>query len=165
MSQLKRGVCQSLMISIFGLMMVVSLGAAAPQADKANWDNLKQLVSGQEIMVVLKDAKSFQGKFQSVSDEALVIRLATGEQTFNRQSVLRVSSKGQGHRGRNALIGLAVGAGAGLAVGAAYSASIRKEWPHNRWTTVLIAPGAVVGTVVGALLPTSGGWRDVYRAR
>jgi hypothetical protein len=165
MSQLKRGVCQGLMVSIFGLMVAVPLGAAAPQADQANWDNLKQLVSGQEIQIVLKDSKSFQGRFQSVSDEALVIRLSTGEQTFNQQSVLRVSSKGQGHRGRNTLIGLAVGAGAGLAVGAAYGASIRKEWPHNRWYLVLIAPGAVVGTVVGALLPTSGGWRDVYRAR
>ncbi len=165
MSQLKRGLCQGLMVSILGLMVAVPLGAGAPQADKANWDNLKQLVRGEEIRVVLNQAKSFLGSFQSASEDALVIRLTTGEQTINRPSVLRISSRGHGHRGRNALIGLAVGAGAGLAVGAAYSASIRKEWPHNRWTTVLIAPGAVVGTVVGALLPTSGGWRDVYRAR
>jgi hypothetical protein len=109
MSQLKHTLCLGLLVSIFGLLVGVPLWAAEPQRDNSNWDNLKQLASGQEIKVVLNDAKSFQGKFQSVSDEALVIRLATGEQTFNRQSVLRVSSNGQSHRLRNAALGAVIG--------------------------------------------------------
>ena len=72
-------------------------------------------MSGQEIQVVLNDAKSYRGKFQSVSDEGLVVSLATDEQTFTKQSVLRVSSKGQGRRGRNIGIGALIGVGGGAA--------------------------------------------------
>jgi hypothetical protein len=161
MSQLKHTLCLGLLVSIFGLLVGVPLWAAEPQRDNSNWDNLKQLASGQEIKIVLNDAKSFQGKFQSVSDEALVIRLATGEQTFNRQSVLRVSSNGQSHRLRNAALGAVIGVVGGAAIGAAGG--------HGEFAPLLPALGGAIiglpiGTGVGAALPT-GGWHDVYRAR
>src|SRR5713226_4051697 len=81
----------------------VPLHAAHPQAEKANWDNLKNLAPGELIQVVLNDAKSLRGGFQTVSDETIVVRVATGDPTFARQTILRVSSKRSGHRGRNAL--------------------------------------------------------------
>ena len=55
-------------------------GAKSPQA---NWDNLKGLAPGDDIRIVLNDKKSYKAKFQSVSDEAIVVRLATGEQDFH----------------------------------------------------------------------------------
>ncbi len=112
---MKRIVFLSLTTLLMGLMAMVALGAA-PQPDNANWDNLKQLAPGTEIKIVLKNVKSYQGKFQSVSDEAIVVQLGKGGQTFTRQNVLRVSIKGEPHRGRRALIGAAVGAGIGLGV-------------------------------------------------
>ena len=95
------------------LLMVPGFGLA--QSSQNNWDNLKQLAPGQQIRVVLNDAKSYEAKFQSVTDDAIVVRLATGDQTFPRQSVLRVSSKHRSHRGRNALIGVGVGVATALA--------------------------------------------------
>jgi RNase P/RNase MRP subunit p29 len=139
------------------------------QSAQDSWDNVKQLKPGQQIRVVLNDAKSYTGQMGSVSDEGLVIRTGGGEQTLERQNILRVSSQGKSHRGRNALIGLAVGAGAGVVIGVAspelgqgkcaQGSCINAEAP-----TLTGFVGAAAGTALGAVLPT-GGWHDVYRTR
>jgi hypothetical protein len=152
-------------LSFFFLVPVFALAQQA----RDSWDNLKGLATGQQIRVVLNDAKSYSGQLHSVSDQGLVIRTGGGEQTFERQNILRVSSQGKRHRGRNALIGLAVGAGTGVIVGVAspelgqgkcaQGSCINAEAPALAGFV-----GAVVGTGLGAVLPT-GGWHDVYRAR
>lgn len=165
---MKRILCLSLTTLLMEVLAAVALGAA-PQAANANWDSLKQLKPGAEIKVVLNGVKSYQGKFQSVSDGAIVVRLREGEQTFARQNVLRVSVKGESHRRRNALIGAAVGAGAGLGVGAAADAGNKCSGfglpcLSSAGKVVFTPLGAIIGAVVGAALPPRG-WRDLYRAR
>src|ERR1019366_6564529 len=84
----------------------------------SSWDNRKSLTPGQEIRVVLNNVKSYQGEFESFSDGGITLRQAAGEQTLARKDILRVSQKkGQNHRARNAVIGAAVGTGAGLWIG------------------------------------------------
>jgi hypothetical protein len=155
MSQLKRTLCFGIVVSILGLMMGIQLGAARPRPEKANWDNVKQLLPGDEVKVVLKDAKPRRGLLQTVTDGDLVLRLATGDQTFARQNILRVSSKGQSHRGRNAAEGAAIGA---LGVGAAIS--IAAANPLGMLAGAFLGGGP--GALIGAVLPT-GGWHDIYR--
>ena len=133
--------------------------------NQANWDKLKQLSAGEEIQVVQNDAKSSRGRFRSVSDDAIVLGLAADEQTISRQSVLRVSSKGKGHRLRNALIGFGIGAGAGAGFGAGADASCTGNcWFPNLGVEFFTPVGAIVGGIVGAVVPT-GGWHAIYRAR
>ena len=43
-----------------------------------------------------------------------------------------------------------------LAIGPAYSASLKKEYPHDCYVVALVAPGGLVGIVVGALVLTEG---------
>jgi hypothetical protein len=117
MRRVKSIVCLGLLFLSFGIATSPALGGDAK--NQANWDNLKQLSAGQEIQVVQNDAKSNRSNFRSVNDEAIVVSTATGEQTISRQSILRVSSKGKGHRVRNALIGAGIGAGGGAGIGAA----------------------------------------------
>jgi len=149
-------------LSTFGARTVVPLRAADRQAANASWDNLKTLRPGQEIRVVLKDAKSYQGELQSLSNDGVTLRQAAGEQMLARQDILRVSSKAQKHRGRNALIGAAIGAGAGLGIGAAadHSQNCSKAsfGPcfNNLGKEVLTPLGALAGAVVGAVMPASG---------
>ena len=156
-------------------LLVLSLGMATSPAfgddskNQAAWDKLKQLSAGQEVQVVQNDAKSTTGNFRSVTDEAMVVGTATGDQTLSRQSVLRVSSKGPGHRVRNTLIGAGIGAGAGAGITAATPGCRQGVscWSIPSKGEVIGAftgVGAIVGAIVGAVLPT-GGWHEVYRAR
>ena len=152
-----------LLVSFIALTASNALVAADRQSSKANWDNLKQLAPGQQIKVVLNDAKSYQGKFASTSDDSFVLRLATGEQSFSRQSVLRVSSKGQSHRWRNAGIGAAVGGGS-LAGIAAAKYDGWEDFSRGQVAVAGLIGGGAIGAAIGAVRPT-GRWYDVYRAR
>jgi hypothetical protein len=138
---------------------------AAQQARPiANWANLNQLVKGAEIQVTLVTGTAQRGYLQSVTPESLAINATTSQAALSRQDIRRVSLKRSGHRGRNALIGLALGTGAGLAAGAFVDAQGGPDnWLPNAGKVVFSPLGALVGTVVGVALPT-GGWRDVYRA-
>ncbi len=163
MRQLRSVLCLGLLVLLSGLTTSLALGGADPDTGHANWGGVRQLSAGQEIQVVQNDAKSFKGKLQSVSDETLVIRLTAGEQTFTRQSVLRVSSKGVSHRLRNAALGAAVGGGGGAGIGAA-AANRNDIFGRGAYAAVGAVIGVVSGASVGALLPT-GRWHEVYRAR
>ena len=150
------------------VVMFSSIGVSTAYAEQgkstqANWDNLKGLMSGDDIRVVINDKKSFKARFQSVSEEAIVVRLATGDQAYERQNVFRVSTKGASHRGRNALIGAGVGAGLGAAgFGICdYREVIPCGGRGAAIGAVFVAP---FGAIAGALVPT-GRWHDVYRAR
>ncbi len=150
------------------LVLLLIPGFGRAQSSQNNWDNLKRLAPGDDIRIVLNDKKSYKAGFQSVTDEAVVVRLATGDQAFDRQSVLRVSTQGKSHRGRNATIGLAVGMGAGIIVGVASPELGQGKCAQGSCVDAASpvlpgAAGAVVGAVTGALIPT-GHWHDVYRA-
>ncbi len=155
MTRLQRTLCFGIAVSILGLTTGVRLGTARPRPEKANWDNVKQLLPGEEVKVVLKDAKPHRGLLQTVTDEDLVIRLAAGDQKFARQDVLRVSSKSPSHRGRNAATGAAVGT---VVVGVGLTIAAASGWGMLAGAILGGGPGAIVG----AVLPT-GGWHDVYR--
>jgi hypothetical protein len=156
---------EAILVLVF-LLLVPTFAMA--QFAKDSWDCLKQLASGQQIRIVLNDAKSYSGRFQSVSNDGLIVCTGGGEQTFERQNVLRVSTRGNRHRGRNALIGLAVGASAGVIVGVASPELGQGKCAQGSCINATSAAlagfvGAAVGTGLGAVLPT-GGWHDVYRA-
>jgi hypothetical protein len=165
MNKTARVLFLALALSAIGAATRLPLAAADPQAANPGWDNLKTLTQGQEIRVVLKDAKSYQGEFQASSDDGITLRQSGGDQTVTRHDILRVSTKGKKHRGRNALIGAAVGAGVGLGLGAAVDHSSQNTIiPLHRWGIAVGTPlGGLLGAGGGALLPT-GGWHEVYRA-
>jgi len=153
-------------ICLLALLAAVLAATTAAQQAKpiANWVNLNQLVAGSEIRVTLANGKTLRGFMQRVTPESLAINATTSQETLPRQDIRRVAVKRPGHRGRNTLIGLAIGTGAGLAFGAGADAKSRSGRMFPDLGKEVFTPlGAIVGTVVGVALPT-GGWRDVYRA-
>jgi len=69
-----------------------STGTASGHDSKgrsSSWDNLKSLTPGQEIRVVVKNAKCYQGEFESLSDGGITLRQAAGEQTLARKDILK----------------------------------------------------------------------------
>ncbi len=141
----------------------------------SSWDNLKSLTRGQEIRVVMNNAKSYQGNFESFSDDGITLQQESGEQTLARKDVLRVSWKGKGHWAKNALIGAAAGAGLGLVAGLVADHIIWSHYtctnaelcrnngpPNPHWALIGTPVVAGPGAVIGAAIPTAG-WHDIYR--
>lgn len=69
-----------------------------------------------------------------------------------------------GHRGRNALIGLAAGAGVGLGIGLSTRAKTGQLHflSNGSVTAIGWAVGAISGTILGVVIRTAG-WREIYR--
>ncbi len=145
------------------------LWAAQPQAaaDETGWSNLQQLRVGQRIEVVQMNLKSLQGTFLRFSEGVISLRVKKQEVAVQREDVFRVSLREKSKRLRNALIGLAIGAGAGVA---AAEISVRTDQPIARFRgeyrsiayTVLVPVGLGVGAGIGAAFP---GYQTIYRAK
>jgi len=141
--------------SVF-LMLLLPLLVSAQDA-RESWDNLNQLRPGQNIQVVDMDLKSLKGRFVSVTEEAISLRTDNGETMVERDNVMRVSARG-GKRGRNALIGLGIGAAGGVAAGLGL---MERETGYAGAVAGTIVFVAAVGAGVGAAFPGS---RTIYRA-
>ncbi len=152
----------------FAAILLFSAGilAAQPSSPLQDWGNVKRLGPGEKIRVSMSDRKSYQGDLRRASEDSIVLATASGEQSLPRAGVVRLATKHPGHRARNTLIGLGIGAGAGLAIGAATDHGCNGNcfFGNNVGKEILTPFGAIVGTVVGVLWPT-GGWKDVYRAK
>ena len=162
-------------LMVLALLAACFSAAPATAQDSGSWDNLRSLRPGQETCVVMNDVKSYQGEFESLSDEGITLRQAAGEQTLARKDILRVSQKeGRDHQTRDVLIGLAVGAGAGLVIGLspyfvqrnctegpAFSCG---NPPNPHLVEGLTPVGSMAGAAVGAAISTRG-WHTVYRTR
>jgi hypothetical protein len=155
---------KSSLLPVLASIVLVAAASAQQTRRVANWLNLNQLAPGSEIRVTLTTGRILRGFLQRVTAELLEINATASQETVLRQDIRRVALKRAGHRGRNTLIGLAIGTGAGLAIGAVVDSRARPNgWFPNFGKAVFTPLGAIVGTVIGVALPT-GGWRDVYRA-
>lgn len=107
-----------------------------------------------------------KSRFESVTDDAIVIHTNGAEQTFSRSSVQKAFSQRPGHRGRHALIGAAIGAGAGLGTGAAIDHDCSRQsivCTGNKGKAILTPVFGLIGAGIGAALP-AGGWQEIYRS-
>jgi hypothetical protein len=107
--------------------------------------------------------KSHRGQFSRFTPDGIVFRDRSDERTVARAEVASVKRRGQPRRGRNALIGLAIGAAGGLAIGAIRGATYHEEGETPVFIMVWTPIGAGIGAASGAAVPT-GGDVTVYRA-
>lgn len=131
----------------------------------ADWNNLASSAGAAEVRVQLSGSPAVRGKVQSVTADSLTMDSASGQETFRRQQILRVSVKGKSRRRRNALIGLAIGAGLGGALGGAAASGCSGTICGGYGGAAIgsgIGAGAAVGAAIGTALP-AGGWHEIYR--
>ena len=146
------------------LMILLIAPARTPaQSSEDSWDNLGQLRPGQRIEVVDMKLNSRHGAFTGYSEEAISLRTGQNEVAIPRADVLSVKNRKSSHRGRNALLGLVIGAAGGLAVGAVVGATFHEEGETGVFVLVFTPIGAGVGAGVGAAMPA--GKVTVYRAK
>lgn len=132
----------------------------ASSAQSTDWAIVQQLAPSQKVKIVTTDGKSRMGTARSITDEGIQIGK---EQPIPRGDVQQILLWSPGHHGRNALVGLAIGAG----IGVGFGASCGKDSFVSR--TGCIAVGAPlfggVGAGIGALIPSRGQWREIYRSK
>jgi hypothetical protein len=144
-------------VSSISLLFTLSLGA-----QPADWSNLESIAHGAEIRVDISRQRPVQGSLQAVTADAVTLNSPSGQQTLGRSEVLQVSLKKTSHRKRNALIGLAGGVGVGAGIGLAARCTGFCPVSTGEITAVTTVAGALVGTVVGVVIPT-GGWQKIYQ--
>jgi hypothetical protein len=147
-------------IVLFGFLAVSSFSIA----QDVGWETVRQIPQGERVKIVLNSGKSHKGVLRSVSDNAIALG---NTESYPKQDIRRVLVKKSGHRGRNALIGLGIGAGAGLASGAAIDNDCSKTsiiCTGNAGKAILTPVFGVLGLGIGAIVPT-GGWKETYRSK
>ena len=149
------------------LLMVAAIFSVSLQAQgpgKQSWENLNRLQVGQKIQLVQMNMKSMKGKFLSVSEDAISLRVKKNDGTVPREDVMRVTLKEKSKRGRNALFGAAIGAGigAGLAVVPAKRCANIGGILCSGIVAGLVAIPIGIGAGVGAAIPS---YPTMYRAK
>jgi hypothetical protein len=136
-------------------LLIPSVGLAQKPQD--SWENVMQVPVGQKLKVVDMKWKAWTGRLVNATEEAMTLQTGKGEVTVAREEVLRVTDLGWSKRGRNALIGFAVGTLVGTAV-------VAGEEDLVPWGKIVIATGmfGAPGALVGAAIPSH---PTIYRAK
>src|SRR6266702_2051387 len=137
------------------------------QDKKADWKALYGLRSGEKIELVETGMKKYVGTFSTVTEEAIQLREGSNDIGIRKENVARVTVLDKSHRGRNALILGAVGAGAGAGIGAVSTrcSSANSFDFCGLGRSIAVGLGAVVGLAggagIGAAIPSH---PTIYRA-
>ncbi len=150
------------------LALVVTLMACALGADRRalaaerpeeSWTNLNLLKAGQKIRVVRTNLKSIEGTYSDYSGEAISLRVKEDLLSVPRAEVFRVTLQERSKRLRNMLIGMAIGGGAALAIGAVVDRGFSEDDEHIA-KTIFTPIGLGAGAGIGASVA---GFQTVYR--
>jgi hypothetical protein len=148
------------------LLIIACLLGTAPvargQANRGSWEALNSLRSGQRIEVVETSLKKHAGTFETVSDETILLREGSADESVKKEDVMRVTLLEKSHRLRNALIGSLLGGGAGAGIGAAVHSGQGSYVPRSGAAAVGAVLGLAVGAAVGAAVPSHD---TIYRAK
>jgi hypothetical protein len=127
------------------------------QGNQASWSNLHSLQPGLKIQLIEMNSTKRSGIFVAISDTAIRLQTASGEQAIQKENVRTVKLMNNKHRLRNTLIFAGIGAGAGAGIGAAsvqQTGSILLSVSRGKGAAVGAVIGVVAGATVGALLPS-----------
>lgn len=150
---------------LFAMFLLSSIPLRAQTASD-DWSGVKSLESNSKVSIKLKTGKSLKGHVSNVSDSGISLRANNATQDVKRediQSVYRVSKRSAT---KATLIGMGVGAGAGLITGAVGGRESDFDKLDQAVTAGLAILGAGVGATVGYLIGRSGSKKElIYNAR
>ena len=159
---------QRLLTSWLALAFALAPGAAPAAAQTRgrvldDWSAVQTLSPGQKIVVRTKDGDRLTGRFDSASD--LLINFTDGRRkvSLTRESIRLVQLDRGNSRGKGALFGALIGAGAGFAVGSVLYFPFRDDMV-GATVPVSAAMGMAIGTGVGLATGKGNKNETVYEA-
>ena len=140
------------MRSFLKLLLICALAGAADGQDRHDWQSLSRLQAGDRVRVSLKTGP-VNGAFQNWTPQEVTV----GTVTAKREAVLKIERyRHGGSRAKHAGFGAMFGFAGGFAIGAWGSGcgGIGPCVTRPEGGAIVGGAGAVVGAVIGALLPT-----------
>jgi|SRR6185503_11645719 len=147
------------------LVLWVPLQAQTPIND---WSRISSVASGSKLKVKLKSGKTVEGSLNSVSESSISLATKNTTQDIKRDDVQTVHRVVKKSALTATMIGMAVGAGAGAALGAIGSASDDGGFDKldHAVTAGLTIIGAIAGTVTGYFIGRSRRKKElIYEAK
>jgi hypothetical protein len=119
----------------------------------SDWSAINSVPNGDKLLVKLKNGQSVEGSLKSSSNDALALSVKGKSMDVKREDVLSVHHVTGKSATRATLIGLAVGAGGGTAIGlAGSSGSDSFSKIDHAATAGLAVIGAGAGATIGYLI-------------
>ena len=144
---------------IAAILLAAVVAAPAFAADNQNWGHLNTVKTGQRIGVIQKDGKRVEGTFAAITDSEISVQSAQIVKV-PKENVVRVYSRPRLSRTWH----VAIGAGAGLALGAVLNGTVGQYFRnegHDTSPAVWLGAGAALGAGLGAA--SGGGDHTLYR--
>ena len=139
-----------IVVTIFSSTVVVGQGARGASGD---WSAINSVPSGDKLAVKLKNGQTLEGKLADFSNDAVSLSVKGKSMDVKRDEVLSVHHLVRKSATKATLIGLAVGAGGGTAIGlAGSSGNDGFDKIDHAATAGLAVIGAGVGATVGYLI-------------
>ena len=128
-----------------------------------DWSAVQTLSPGQKIVVRTKDGDRLTGRFDSANDLLINFTDSGRKVSLTRESIRRVQLDRGNSRGKGILVGAAIGAGAGFAVGSFLYFPFRDDMV-GAVVPVSAALGTAIGAGVGAATGRGNRNETVYEA-
>ena len=152
------------------LLLLAGLGStvAAQTTDLNSWARVRSLTPGRPVEVIERQGAAVKGELSGVSADSITVNAKHRTVVVPRSEVSTVRVR-SGKRQRYALLGAAIGAGAGLSLGVAGSESLSSGGGGdltNLKPAITVGSGAV-GALIGAVIGSVVGNRatTVYHAK
>jgi hypothetical protein len=143
----------TLIATIFSSTIAAGQGAKGSTQTPGDWSAINSVPSGDKLSVKLKNGQTVEGKLASFSNDAVSLSVNGKSMDLKRDEVLSVHHVIGKSATKATLIGLAVGAGGGTAIGLAGSGGNDSfDKIDHAATAGLAVIGAGVGATVGYLI-------------
>ena len=124
----------------------------------AEWESVQGIARDDKVEIVTTIGIRTRGMFVSATGDAIVLRGKSGERSIPRAEVRRVRVASTASRVVKGIIWVAVGTGAGAAVGELACVSCPNEGHGYKY----VGPGAGIGAGLGALGFLPARYKTVY---
>ena len=152
------------------LLAVVLVLSVPLQAQTAinDWSRISSVAPGSKLKIKLKSGKTVEGNLNSVSESSISLATKNASQDIKREDVQTAHRVVKKSALPATMIGMAVGAGAGAALGVIGSTSDDSGFDKldHAVTAGLTIIGAIAGTVTGYFIGRSSRKKElIYEAK
>ena len=126
----------------------IMLAQAPPTPIRGSWDAVKTIPSGDKVAVRLRSGQTLNGWMISASDTVLTLERKKNTTDVNRGGVLRVYRVVEKSDSKGVLLGLLIGTGVGVLLGALAEGDNNED--PGMGAAVVGLFGALIGSGMGA---------------